>query len=76
VVWEELLAALGIAPSAEQLAALRARARFHAKAGARVFDGDPAPMREAAPQLPRLTQLLDMLAPLYAQLEARRLAGG
>ena len=73
VVWEELLAALGIAPSPEQLAAMRARARFHAKAGARVFDGDPAPAREAAPHLP---QLLAMLAPLYAQLEARRLAGG
>jgi hypothetical protein len=73
VVWEELLMALGIAPSLEQLAALRARARFHAKAGARVFDGDPAPPPEAAPHLP---QLMEMLAPLYAQLEARRLAGG
>jgi hypothetical protein len=70
VVWEELLAELGIAPAQEGLAALRARARFHAKAGARAFDGDPAPPQDAPAHLSRL---LAMLAPLYAQLEAQRL---
>jgi hypothetical protein len=71
VVWEDLLGELGLAPSVEQLAPLRARSRFHAKAAARVFDGDPAPDKETAPHRP---QLLEMLAPLYAQLEALRLA--
>jgi hypothetical protein len=71
VVWEELLAELGLAPAADQLEALRARSRFHAKAAGRVFSGDPAPEREAAPHLP---QLLAGLAPLYAQLEALRLS--
>jgi hypothetical protein len=71
VVWEELLAELGLAPAAEQLEALRARSGFHAKSAARVFDGDPAPQKEAAPQLP---QLLAGLAPLYAQLEELRLS--
>jgi hypothetical protein len=71
VVWEELLAELGLAPAAGQLEALRARSRFHAKAASQVFSGDPAPQREAAPHLP---QLLAGLAPLYAQLEALRLS--
>jgi hypothetical protein len=72
VVWEELLAELELAPAPQQREALQARAGFHAKAGARAFAGDPAAAREAPPHLP---QLLAMLAPLYAQLEARRLAG-
>ncbi len=52
VVWETLLAELGLAPSGEQLDALRARAGFHAKRAAQAFDGDPAPEKEAAPHLP------------------------
>jgi hypothetical protein len=71
VVWEELLAELGLAPAAEQLEALRTRSRFHAKSAARIFNGDPRPEREAAPHLP---QLLAGLAPLYAQLEALRVS--
>jgi hypothetical protein len=71
VVWEELLAELGLALEADQMEALRARSRFHAKAAGQVFSGDPAPEREAAPHLP---QLLADLAPLYAQLEALRLS--
>jgi len=71
VVWEELLAALALAPTPPQREALQARAGFHAKAGARAFSGDPATPQVAPPHLP---QLLAMLAPLYAQLEARRLA--
>ncbi|CAH0240706.1 hypothetical protein SRABI118_02707 [Massilia sp. Bi118] len=72
VVWEELLAELGLAPTPQQREALQARAGFHAKAGARAFSGDPAAAQDTPPHLP---QLLAMLAPLYAQLEARRLAG-
>jgi hypothetical protein len=71
VVWEDLLAELGLAPTPDQLEALRARSRFHAKTASQVFSGDPAPQREAAPHLP---QLLAGLAPLYAQLEALRLS--
>jgi hypothetical protein len=71
VLWEELLAELGLVPAADQLDALRARSRFHAKTASQAFSGDPAPEREAAPHLP---QLLASLAPLYAQLEALRLS--
>jgi hypothetical protein len=71
VVWEELLAELGLAPAAQEMAALRSRAGFHAKRAEQVFGGDPAAEREAAPHLP---QLLAGLAPLYAQLEALRLS--
>jgi hypothetical protein len=71
VMWEELLAELGLAPDPQQRAALQARAGFHAKAGSRVFNGDPQPQQAAPPHLP---QLLATLAPLYAALEARRLA--
>jgi hypothetical protein len=73
VVWEALLGELGLDPEPEQLDALRARARFHAKAAGRVFSGDPVPVQQsdAAPHLPRL---LATLAPLYAQLEALRIA--
>jgi hypothetical protein len=53
------------------MAALRARAGFHAKRAEQVFGGDPATERAAAPHLP---QLLAGLAPLYAQLEALRLS--
>lgn len=70
VMWEELLAELGLAPDPQQLEALQARAGFHAKAGSRVFSGDPQPQQAAPPHLP---QLLAALAPLYAALEARRL---
>jgi hypothetical protein len=71
VVWQELLAELGLAPAPPHLDALRARAGFHAKRAAQVFGGDPAPEKEAAPHLP---QLLAGLAPLYAQLEELRLS--
>lgn len=70
VMREELLAELGLAPDAQQLEALQARAGFHAKAGNRPFGGDPQPQQAAPPHLP---QLLAALAPLYAALEARRL---
>jgi len=71
VVWEELLAELGIETAAAQLDAMRARAGFHAKSAGAAYHGDPAPETAAAPHLP---ELLAMLAPLYAQLEALRLA--
>lgn len=71
VVWEELLAELGIEACAGQLDAMRARAGFHAKSAGAAYHGDPAPEKEAAPHLP---ELLAMLAPLYAQLETLRLA--
>jgi hypothetical protein len=70
IVWDELLAVLGIEASAGQLEALRARAGFHAKSALSAFAGDPIPQEETAPHL------LEMLAPLYAQLEALRTAGG
>lgn len=69
IVGDELLAALGIACTPAQLEALRARARFHAKAAQAPFAGDPPAQKETAPHL------LEMLAPLYAQLEALRLGG-
>ncbi|MDY0975292.1 hypothetical protein SOM61_09975 [Massilia sp. CFBP9012] len=67
VVWDELLEELGIACTPAQHQGLRTRAAFHAKSGLAPFAGDPAPQTPAAPHL------LEMLAPLYAQLEALRL---
>lgn len=67
VVWDELLAELGIDCTPAQLDGLRARAGFHAKSALAPFRGDPAPQTPTAPHL------LEMLAPLYAQLEALRL---
>jgi hypothetical protein len=69
VVWETLLAQLGIDVTPAQLEALRARAGFHAKAAAQAFKGDP----DTAPA-PRPAEAEALLAPLYARLEALRLA--
>lgn len=68
LVWDELLPALGIPADSAQLAGLRERARFHAKAASTAFAGDPPAQTTTAPHL------LEMLAPLYAQLEALRVA--
>lgn len=62
-----LLSALGITPTPEQRQALMARASYHAKQGGAHFTGDPASDVTTAPHL------VEVLAPLYAQLEALRM---
>lgn len=69
VVTATLLDELGLAPAPDQVQSLQQRASYHAKNGGARFAGDPAAPMTTAPHL------LEVLAPLYAQLETLR-AGG
>ena len=67
-VWTELMPAMGMACSADELAAVQKRSQFHAKHGGAQFVGDPKAT------LPAVSGPgSDALAACYAQLEALRL---
>ena len=68
IVFSELLARFGIAPSAEQLQAMHERTGFHSKNGKHAFDGDP-PGADAS----RLPEIAARLLPAYRALEQLRL---
>lgn len=69
IVFDELLAALAIDCTAQQLATMRLRSGFHSKYTGNTFSGDPLQQQE---QQQRLQQIAALIEPAYQQLERLR----